>query len=224
MDDQNVLNNEVMRGVHNTPCPSANDFQEQFKATEDTLSEMTYDVMQLQTQLLQLMDTSLNLTIELSQLSEELRATQYALQSIESATVDCPAGYDIHSPEFTPTAALIDGVELAPCKCGTFREATVASNTSSMFEILLLSEYDNGWSPNTLPSPTAATDFSIPSAIFANCATAVPDFTAAINCLEIPESLSVLLPAAATSAFNAAVTPLITTAFSSGFESSYPLA
>merc|ERR1711988_819480 len=99
MDDQNVLNNEVMRGVHNTPCPSANDFQEQFKATEDTLSEMTYDVMQLQTQLLQLMDTSLNLTIELSQLSEELRATQYALQSIESATVDCPAGYDIHSPE-----------------------------------------------------------------------------------------------------------------------------
>ena len=84
MDDQNVLNIEVIRGQHNTPCPSVPDFQDQFKQTEDALSEMSYDVLQLQTQVLRLMDTSLNLTLELAKLTEELRATQYALQTIDT--------------------------------------------------------------------------------------------------------------------------------------------
>ncbi len=81
LDDTNVFNIEILKGNHESACPTSQDINDQFKVTENKLSETIYEVMQLQTKVLKLMDTNVNLTAEVHRLHDELRATQYALQT-----------------------------------------------------------------------------------------------------------------------------------------------
>ena len=81
LDDKNVFNIEVLKGNHDAACPTSEDINDRFKSTENKLAETTYEVMNLQTKVLKLMDTNVNLTLEIQKLHDELRATQYALKS-----------------------------------------------------------------------------------------------------------------------------------------------
>ncbi len=83
LDDQNVYNVELMKGRHQAPCPSLNSLNDDFKQTEDKISETAYELSRIQTRIVDLLDLNNQLTTQVHNVQDELRATLYALKSGE---------------------------------------------------------------------------------------------------------------------------------------------
>ena len=81
LDDQNVYNIELMRGTHQAPCPSLNSLNDDFKQTEDKISETAYELSRIQTRIVDLLDLNNQLTAQVHNVQDELRATLYSLKS-----------------------------------------------------------------------------------------------------------------------------------------------
>ena len=83
LDDQNVYNIELMKGTHQAPCPSLNSLNDDFKQTEDKISETAYELSRIQTRIVDLLDLNNELTAQVHNVQAELRATLYSLKSGE---------------------------------------------------------------------------------------------------------------------------------------------
>lgn len=81
LDDQNVYNIELMKGTHQAPCPSLNSLNDDFKQTEDKISETAYELSRIQTRIVDLLDLNNQLTAQVHNVQDELRATLYSLKS-----------------------------------------------------------------------------------------------------------------------------------------------
>ncbi len=81
LDDTNVYNIEVLRGRHQAPCPSLNSLNDDFKQTGDKISETAYELLRIQTRIVELLDQNNKLTGKVHSVQDELRATMYALKT-----------------------------------------------------------------------------------------------------------------------------------------------
>ena len=81
LDDQNVYNIELMKGTHQAPCPSLNSLNDDFKQTEDKISETAYELSRIQSRIVDLLDLNNELTAQVHNVQDELRATLYSLKS-----------------------------------------------------------------------------------------------------------------------------------------------
>ncbi len=86
LDDQNVFNIELAKGTHQAPCPSLNSLNDDFKQTEDKISETAYELSRIQTRIVDLLDVNNQLTRRIHNVQDELRATLYALKSGDVGT------------------------------------------------------------------------------------------------------------------------------------------